>query len=183
MAGPLTQASQTAQSFADISYLLRECVADEQLRLLRDNISALAKALDLAVGARRHRRDANTIARRAGALAQELRQHQAVLCSPEAGWKTMYEWASYQRALRELAQAVQRWREALAQRSSHEGAAFDQMEQWAWRALGEGLLLLDMYQQGAGLVMSSAPEEPPSPPSPQRSSWWQAVLQRWQRWH
>ena len=94
----------------------------------------------------------------------------------------MYEWASYQRALRELAQAVQRWREALAQRSNHEGAAFDQMEQWAWRALGEGLLLLDMYQQGAGLVMSSAPEDPPPPPPPPQRPWWQAVLQRWQRW-
>jgi len=180
MAGPLTQAAQTAHSFADISYLLRECVADEELRLLRGNISALAKSLDLAVGARRHRREASTIARRAAALAQELRQHQAALSNPEAGWKTMYEWVSYQRALRELAQAVQHWRETLAQRSSNEGAAFDQMEQWAWRALGEGLLLLDMYQQGVDLVITSAPKEPQPAPPPQRP-WWQALLQRWQR--
>ncbi|GAB3357323.1 MULTISPECIES: hypothetical protein [Giesbergeria] len=181
MSGPLTEASQTAQSFADISYLLRECVADEELRLLRDSVSALAKALDVAVGARRRRRESTAIARRAAALAQELRHHQAFVGHLGAAWKTMYEWSSYQRALRELAQAVQRWREALAQRSSGEGIAFDQMEQLAWRTLGEGLLLLDMYQQGLGLLLAGSSEAPLSAPSTP-ASWWQGVLRHWQHW-
>lgn len=196
MAGPLTQASQTAQSFADISLLLRECVTDAELHLLRDHIGALAKALDMAVGARRHRREPNTIARRATALAQEVRRHQTTLCNHESGWKAMYEWTSYQRALRELAQAVQRWREALAQRSSQEGAAFDQMEQLAWRTLGEGLLLMDMYQQGTSQLialeqlqhMEQYPEyDTASPPAQGHHAmptvpWWRGLWQRCQHW-
>ncbi|MDD2610734.1 MAG: hypothetical protein PHX60_13795 [Giesbergeria sp.] len=182
MGGPLTQASQTAESFADISLLLlHECVADEELRRLRDNVSRLAKALDGAVGARRQRRETTTIARRAATLAQELRQHQALVGQLSAAWKAMYEWHSYLRDLRELAQAVQHWREALAQRSRQEGAVFDQMERLAWRTLGEGLLLLDMYQQGLGLLMEAASEPaPPAPSSP--PLWWQTLLWRWQRW-
>ena len=182
MAGPLTQASQTAYSFADISLLLlHECVADEELRRLRANVSRLAKALDSAVGARRQRRETTTIARRAATLAQELRQHQALVGHLSAAWKAMYEWHSYQRDLRDLAQAVQHWREALAQRSRQEGAVFDRMERLAWRTLGEGLLLLDMYQQGLGLLMEAASEPaPPAPPPP--VPWWQALLKRWQHW-
>lgn len=182
MAGPLTQASQTVQTFADISLLLlHECVADEELRRLRESVSCLAKALDMAVGARRRRRETTAIARRAAALAQELRQHQALVSHLSAAWKAMYEWHSYQRDLRELAQAVQHWREALAQRSRQEVATFDRMERLAWRTLGEGLLLLDMYQQGLGLLMEAASEPAapaPLPPLP----WWQVLWWRWQRW-
>lgn len=198
MAGPLTQASQTAQSFADISLLLRECTADAELHLLRDHIGALAKALDMAVGARRHRREPNTIARRATVLAQEVRRHQTTLGHKESGWQRMYEWTNYQRTLRELAQAVQHWRETLAQRSSREGAAFDQMEQLAWRTLGEGLLLMDMYQQGTSKLMELEqlqhleryPEQDTVAPTPTKQShrtapaapWWRRLWQRCQHW-
>ena len=82
------------------------------------------------------------------ALALGVLEHQLFLTRMGTGWKLLYEFGAYYRALRELAAAVTRWQQALEQRSALEGANFDQVELLAWRTLGEGLLLVDMYRQG-----------------------------------
>ena len=82
------------------------------------------------------------------ALALGVLEHQLFLSRMGTGWKLLYEFGAYYRALRELAAAVTRWQQALEQRSALEGANFDQVELLAWRTLGEGLLLVDMYRQG-----------------------------------
>ena len=148
MLAPLSSVMQTAQSFADISCFLRQGVADEESRELRDSIGALALHIDAAVRARRRRSHAEAIARSADALALGVLEHQLFLSRMGTGWKLLYEFGAYYRALRELAAAVTRWQQALEQRSALEGANFDQVELLAWRTLGEGLLLVDMYRQG-----------------------------------
>lgn len=148
MLAPLSSVMQTAQSFADISCFLRQGVADEESRELRDSIGALALHIDAAVRARRRRSHAEAIARSADALALGVLEHQLFLSRMGTGWKLLYEFGAYYRALRELAAAVTRWQQALEQRSALEGANFDHVELLAWRTLGEGLLLVDMYRQG-----------------------------------
>ena len=145
---PATQPSQllTLQSFGDISRFLREGVADEDSRQLRDSLGALSTQIDEAVRARRDSTDTDDITRRVVALSQCAREHQLFLTGLGSAWHALYEFGAYQRALRELRNAVTQWQQALERRSSQESACFDQFELLAWRTLGEALLLIDMYE-------------------------------------
>lgn len=55
---------------------LRDGVAGEESRQMRESVGALAQAIDEAVRARRARKDTAQITRRAAALAQGVRDHQ-----------------------------------------------------------------------------------------------------------
>jgi len=145
---PATRPSQllTLQSFGDISRFLREGVADEESRQLRDSLGALSTQIDEAVRTRRTSTDTVEITRRAAALSQCAREHQLFLTGLGSAWHALYEFGAYQRALRELRNAIARWQQMLERRSSQEKASFDQFELLAWRTLGEALLLIDMYE-------------------------------------
>ena len=165
---------QTIQSFGDISRFLREGVAGEESRQMRDSVGALAQAIDEAVRARRARRDTAHITRRAAALAQGVRTHQFFLTSVDSAWHALYEFGAYQSALRELRKAVDAWLKALEARSAREGAGFDRMELLAWRTLGEGMLLIDMYEQGG-----PSDTEPPAPRRRPATGPWARVVDWW----
>lgn len=165
--------SQSFQSFGDISRFLREGVADEDSRQLRDSLGSLSNAIEEAVRIRRTSTDTQLIHRTATALFQGVREHQRLLTGLGSGWHTLYEFGVYQRALWELGQSVSTWKEALELRHSSEIEHFDKFELLAWRTLGEALLLIDMYEQG------SRGEGGTEPPVPSRGrSWWQRAL-RW----
>ena len=97
---PLSQL--TIQSFGDISRFLREGVADEESRQMRDSMVVLAQAVDTAVRSRRARSDAVDITRYAAALVQAVRAHQLFLTGLGSAWHSLYEFGAYQNALREL---------------------------------------------------------------------------------
>ena len=71
--------SQSFQSFGDISRFLREGVADEDSRQLRDSLGALSNAIEEAVRIRRTSTDTQLIHRTATALFQGVREHQRLL--------------------------------------------------------------------------------------------------------
>jgi hypothetical protein len=145
----------TLQSFGDISRFLREGVADEESRQLRDSLAALSMQIDESVRIRRTSTDTTAIARRVAMLSHCVREHQLFLTGLGSAWHALYEFGAYQRALRELRQAISEWQEMLERRSARESARFDQFELLAWRTLGEALLLIDMYehQSDAGSEM------------------------------
>ena len=172
---PATRPSEplTLQSFGDISRFLREGVADEESRQMRDSMVVLAQAVDTAVRSRRARHDAASITRHAAALVQDVRTHQLFLTGLGSAWHSLYEFGAYQSALRELRRAVEAWHKALEQRRVDEGAGFDRVELLAWRTLGDGLLLIDMYEQG-GQAQSEPPpsEQKPGTPWARALDWW-----------
>ena len=136
----------TLQSFGDISRFLREGVADEDSRQLRDSLGALSMQIDEAVRIRRNSTDTTAIARRVTTLSHCAREHQLFLTGLGSAWHALYEFGAYQRALRELRNAIADWQQMLERRSPKESASFDQFELLAWRTLGEALLLIDMYE-------------------------------------
>ena len=136
----------TLQSFGDISRFLREGVADEDSRQLRDSLGMLSMQIDEAVRIRRTSTDTAAIARHVVALSQCAREHQLLLTGLGSAWHALYEFGAYQRALRELRNAIAHWQQMLERRSSRESASFDHFELLAWRTLGEALLLIDMYE-------------------------------------
>ena len=145
---PATIPSQqlTLQSFGDISRFLREGVADEESRQLRDSLGALSSQIDEAVRTRRTSTDTAAITQRVASLSQCAREHQLFLTGLGSAWHALYEFGAYQRALRELRSAIAQWQQTLERRSAKEGASFDHFELLAWRTLGEALLLIDMYE-------------------------------------
>lgn len=136
----------TLQSFGDISRFLREGVADEDSRQLRDSLGTLSMQIDDAVRIRRTSTDTAAIARHVAALSQCAREHQLFLTGLGSAWHALYEFGAYQRALRELRNAIAHWQQMLERRSSRESTSFDHFELLAWRTLGEALLLIDMYE-------------------------------------
>ncbi|MCB1979764.1 MAG: hypothetical protein M9919_02200 [Burkholderiaceae bacterium] len=168
MVASRSRSQLTVQSFGDVSRFLRSGVADEESRQLRDSIGALAQQIDEAIATRRAAPaapampDTPEITRQAASLVQCVREHQLFVTGMGSAWHALYEMGAYQLALRSLRQAVEAWHHALAQRSPREGPAFDRVELLAWRTLGEGLLLIDMYEQGDNLHSEPAARPPPA---------------------
>ena len=149
------------------SRLGQDLRAEEELQQWRTSLGALAQCIENALQARRLRRDAEHITRCAVALWQGVRQHQLFLSGLDSAWHALYSFDAYQNAQQELSGAVQDWRQALEQRSPREGACFDRVERLAWRTLGEGLLLVDIYQDGNGPLS----EVPPAPLGRSGAAW------------
>ena len=175
MVASRSRSQLTVQSFGDVSRFLRSGVADEESRQLRDSIGALAQQIDDAITTRRAAPtapavpDTPEITRQAANLMKCVREHQLFVTGMGSAWHALYEMGSYQLALRSLRRAVEAWHHALAQRSPLEGPAFDRVELLSWRTLGEGLLLIYMYEQGENVH-----SEPASRPKP--GSAWQRAL-------
>jgi len=166
----------TVQSFGDISRFLRSGVADEDSRQLRDSIGALAQRIDEAIAARRtapanaELADTAEITRRAAELARCVREHQFFVTGLGSAWHALYEMGAYQNALRGLRRAAEAWHAALAERNPSERAAFDRLELLAWRTLGEGLMLIDMYEH------NETADSEPAPPPPRPLGRWRRAL-------
>ena len=166
----------TIASFGDTGRLAREGLADEASHPLRASIGALAQCIEQAVRARRTRSDPAAITRCAAVLVQSVRQHQLFLTGLGSAWHTLYAFAADQNALHALCRAALEWLAALEQRSPGEGACFDRVELLAWRMVGEGLLLIDMYEQG------SAPlSDAPLVPAGRALATWRRLRTWWQR--
>ena len=86
---------QTLQSFGDISRFLREGVADEESRQLRDSLSALSTQIDEAVRIRRTSTDTTAITRRVLTLSHCAREHQLFLTGLGSAWHALYEFGAY----------------------------------------------------------------------------------------
>lgn len=178
---PATRPSHllTLQSFGDISRFLREGVADEDSRQLRDSLGLFSNHIDEAVRARRDSTDTADITRRVAALAVCAREHQLFLTGLGSAWHALYEFGAYQRALRELRTGITDWQHMLERRSAQESASFGQFELLAWRTLGEALLLIDMYEHQSDPAGDFADAAPPRSVSAlQRVRAWWARLRR-----
>lgn len=179
---PATIPSQqlTLQSFGDISRFLREGVADEESRQLRDSLGALSSQIDEAVRTRRTSTDTAAITQRVVSLSQCAREHQLFLTGLGSAWHALYEFGAYQRALRELRNAIAHWQQMLERRSTKESASFDHFELLAWRTLGEALLLIDMYEHHSDPPsdLSDTPHRGRKLPALQRVRDW---FRRWRR--
>lgn len=161
------------QSFGDISRFLREGVADEETRDFRESLGALSAQIDALMGLRRSGQAApEAILAQARRLQGGLRSHQQTVTGLGSAWAALYEFGAYEQALQASRDALAAWVQTLERRSHREGQAFERFEQIAWRALGEALLLLDMYGQQGGPASEPAPAHAP------HARWWQ----RWRRW-
>ncbi len=148
-------------SFAALSQFLSEGAAHEETRPLREHLATLSGHIEQATQARRVHQDADAIERQLALLARCAQEHQRLLTSMDSAWHALYEFGAYQRALRELRDALARWRQALwpvrAPGLAHPGRG----------AAGDGHLRAPGRQPSAGPVHSAAafPHAPAGTPA------------------
>ena len=147
-------------------------------RAFGHDIATGDRSFDEAVKVRHARHEAALVTQHAQGLVGTVREHQRFITGLGSAWHALYEFGAYQSALRELRRAAEDWLKALERRSSREGAAFDRVELLAWRTLGEGVLLIDMYEQGGTSLLSGVPESSPPPgttPWMRMAAWWKRL--------
>ena len=164
---------ETQTGFGDASRLWLDALADEELQQWRTSLTALATRVEAAIQARQHNPTAATggasedTADAADALLRGVRQHQFFLTGLESAWHALYSFDAYQNAQEELSSAVLDWHQALEDRSASEADCFQRLELLAWRSLSEGMLLVDIYQNGNGPLS----EQPPEPQGYCSAAW------------
>lgn len=167
----------TAQSFADLSHLLRVGAERETARPMREHLALLSQHIESALRLRRLHREPADVLAAVDRLAQWVHQHRRFVTGLDSAWHSLYEMAAYQRALRELADVIGAWRQSLVQRSRSEPARFDAFEQLAWRTLGEALLLVELYEQADGPSGWASVVPPPRHPGLRERfmAWWRVL--------
>ena len=167
----------TIHSFGQLSDFLRGAVADEDSRMFSESMGELAAhAEDVAAVLRvdRHRD-------RAGPLLMDmltvLREHRNMVVNLGLAWRGLYEYAAYLQALNNFRVLIGQW---LQPGPWHEelDVSADDFALIAWRTLGEGMLLIDMYEQWLQREEGTAPSalgELEAPQVRRVLSWWQKL--------
>lgn len=165
----------TAQSFGQYSHFLRSAVADEESLQVGESLQALAVQIETLVSLLQPARggDPRRLATALIDLVGDLRTHRALLLGLGVDWHRFFEFDAHFAALNQFRIQVTQWAMEAAPptRSTPALADFDLA---AWRVLGAGSLLLDVYEQ------SKLSAQTPNEGRRARSFWarWRAWLKR-----
>ena len=165
--------SHSFQSFGEYSQFLRSAVADEESLQVGESLQALAVQIEALVAMLQQR---NTEPRPLSLalinLVGDLRTHRALLLGLSDDWHTNYEFDAHFSALNHFRILVTQWAmDAAPPRNS--APVLTDFDLAAWRVLGAGSLLLDVYEQSR-LASAAVPDEERKPPSAwgRWSAWW-----------
>jgi hypothetical protein len=166
----------SANTFGEFSNFLRTAIADEDSRLFSESMQEVALHAEAVVASLRLNRHRDAIGPVLMDMLTMLRDHRAFVANLGLAWRGLYEYAAYLQALNNFRVLIGQW---LLQSSPWDDELEVTAEEFAlvaWRTMGEGTLLIDMYEQwfereehesGAG-----TPEEP------QRGRQWWHRLRR-----
>lgn len=165
--------SRSFQSFGQYSQFLRSAVADEESLQVGESLQALAVQIEALVTMLQPRNsDPSTLALALINLVGDLRAHRALLLALGDDWHSNYEFDAHFAALNHFRILVTQWAMDAAP-PRHAVPALADFDLAAWRVLGAGSLLLDVYEQSRATTASMLDEErvPPSVWS-RWSAWW-----------
>jgi hypothetical protein len=134
-------------SFGELSNFLRGAVADEDSRQLSESMAQLAMHIEAIVAGLRLGRVRSTVAPMMVDLLTVLRGHRNMVVSLSLSWRGLYEYAAYLQALNNFRVLIGQWLLDGGPRSSELLLSAEDFELVAWRTLGEGVLMIDMYEQ------------------------------------
>ena len=164
------------ETFGALSNFLRGAVADEDSRNFSDSMGELAVHAEsvIAVLARTRRRDV------AGPALMDmmtvLRSHRAFVLDLGLTWRGLYEYAGYLQSVNNFRILIGQWLQSAPWDDELEVTATD-FQSVAWRTLGDGMLLIDMYEQWLERegVDSERFEDVPEPQIEKAQQWWQKL--------
>lgn len=134
-------------SFGELSNFLRDSVADEDSRLLSDSMSQLSVHIEAIIASLRLGRQRVVVAPLLVDLLTVLRGHRTLVVNLGLPWRGLYEYAAYLQALNNFRVLIGQWLLDGGPRSADLLLSAEDFELVAWRTLGEGMLMIDMYEQ------------------------------------
>ena len=134
-------------SFGDLSNFLRHSVADEDSRLLSESMAQLSVHVETIIAALRTNRKRAFVAPMLVDMMTVLRSHRGLVVNLSLPWRGLYEYAAYLQALNNLRVLIGQWLLEGGPLSLELKLTPEDFELIAWRTLGEGMLLIDMYEQ------------------------------------
>jgi hypothetical protein len=165
-------------TFDGLSNFLRGAIADEDCRLFSESMGELAAQAEAVVAGLRVSRHRDRASPLLMDMLTVLREHRTLVVNLGIGWRGLYEYAAYLQTLNNFRVLIGQWLLHAAPWDDELGVTTEDFELAAWRTLGEGMLLIDMYEQW---LLRDDPEEERSGlgelPAPQVAR----VLQWWQK--
>lgn len=137
-------------TFGELSNFLRSAVADEDSRLLSESMAQLSVHVEAIIAALRVNRIRTTIAPMLVDLLTVLRGHRSLVVNLGLAWRGLYEYAAYLQALNNFRVLIGQWLLDGGPRGTELALSAEDFELVAWRTLGEGMLMIDMYEQWLG---------------------------------
>jgi hypothetical protein len=134
-------------SFGELSNFLRSSVADEDSRQLSESMGQLSVHIEAIIASLRLNRVRTTIAPMLVDLLTVLRGHRNTVVNLGLPWRGLYEYAAYLQALNNFRVLIGQWLLDGGPRSPDLLVSAEDFELIAWRTLGEGMLMIDMYEQ------------------------------------
>lgn len=164
------------QSLGQYSDFLRSAMADEESLQMGEELQRVAVQVEaMVVLLQQPPVDAAAVAQALLRLVDDLRSHRMMLLSLGADWHCFYEFDAHFSTLNQFRIAATRWAMQAAQPEQvvPSPTEFDLV---AWRMLGAGAMLLDVYEQSKVSMRASAPaaSEVPAP-----LTWWQRARSWW----
>ena len=146
-------------SFGELSQFLRNSVADEDSRQMSESMGQLSMHIEGIIDSLRVNQDRNTVAPQLVDFLTVLREHRNLVVNLALPWRALYEYAAYLQALNNFRVLLGQWLLAGGTQSADLLLTAEDFELVAWRTLGEGVLLIDMYEE----CVSGAQQETSSP--------------------
>ena len=134
-------------SFGELSNFLRGSVADEDSRLMSESMSQLSVHIEAIIAGLRLNRQRIVVAPMLVDLLTVLRGHRNLVVNLGLPWRGLYEYAAYLQALNNFRVLTGQWLLEGGPGSAELLLGAEDFELVAWRTLGEGMLLIDMYEQ------------------------------------
>jgi hypothetical protein len=164
-------------SFGELSHFLRGSVADEDSRIVSESLAELSVHLETIIASLRLNRVRAKVAPLLVDLLTVLRAHRNLVVNLGTAWRGLYEYAAYLQALNNFRVLIGQWLLDGGADSPHLLLSAEDFELVAWRTLGEGMLMIDMYEQWAngGQQDSSVFESPAEPQVERAMQWWKKL--------
>ena len=164
-------------TFGELSNFLRSAIADEDSRMFSESMQQLALHAEAVVAGLRLDRKRAHAAPLLMDMLTVLRDHRSMVVSMGLGWRGLYEYAAYLAALNNFRVLIGQWLLRVEPWDDELQVAPDDFALIAWRTLGEGMLLIDMYEhwlqreQGTGSDLGGLQE----PQIDRVLQWWQKL--------
>ena len=169
------------QSFGELSHFLRSAMADEESLQLADGMGGLAVGIEGVLSGLKREPGPALQAPALMDLMTVLREHRALVIALPPAWRGLYEYAAYLAALNNFRVLIGQWLlpanlQATPIDDPPQAIRFEDFELIAWRTLGEGMLLIDMYEQLCGRETSESTAAALDETRVERArSWWERL--------
>jgi hypothetical protein len=168
-------------TFGDLSQFLRHAVADEDSRQFSENMAHLASQFEGVIAALRKDRRREKVAPKLMDMLTVLRDHRIHVVGLGLSWRGLYEYAGYLHALNNFRVLIGQWLLQADPWDKELNVTAEDFELVAWRTLGEGMLLIDMYEQWLMRDGGKRDVEPPPASGADEEPQVQRAMQWWQR--